>query len=241
MTAGLVASLIVLALVDGTSFGTLALPLLMLVQPRLRHRQLATYLFTIVTFYFLLGLGLLYAGTVVREGLGGLEAAINSRSAYVIQLVLGIGLVVVSYALDPKYAHHFRRGGRPAKPSSHQRWKGRLLGPYASLPTTVAVALGAGLIESASMLPYLGAIGLITATRLPAWLAAGTLAAYVVVMCLPALWFWLIRTVARHRVEATLRRAAAWLDRHSASAVAWTVSIVGVLLAINAATTLWSR
>lgn len=85
-------------------------------------------------------------------------------------LAVGAGVVVLSYALDPKYRDRFRvfrRRGEAAGPGRHTRWRSRLLGPDASLGATATVALGAGLVEAASMLPYLAAIGTITALQLP--------------------------------------------------------------------------
>ena len=49
------AALAALALVDSTSFGTLGIPVYMLVQPRVRVAALLGYLATIAGFYWLLG------------------------------------------------------------------------------------------------------------------------------------------------------------------------------------------
>ena len=82
-------------------------------------------------------------------------------------LAVGAGVVVLSYALDPKYRDRLRVFRRRGEPQRHNRWRARLLGEEASLGLTAGVALGAGLVEAASMLPYLAAIGTITALQLP--------------------------------------------------------------------------
>ena len=233
MTLAVIGGLVLLALVDSTSFGTLVLPLLLLLQPRLRHAQVAVYVATITVFYLLLGLLLLLAGATVRDRLDDWSAALESTPAYVVQVVVGAGLVLLSYALDPKYRDRLRVFRRRGEPQRHNRWRARLLGEEASLGLTAGVALGAGLVEAASMLPYLAAIGTITALQLPTAEAVGLLAGYVVVMSLPVLVLWGVRTVAGERVTARLERVAAWFDARSATAIAWTVGIVGVLLLVH--------
>ncbi len=104
-------------------------------------------------------------------------------------LAVGAGVVVLSYALNPKYRDRlrvFRRRGEAAGPGRHTRWRSRLLGPDASLGATATVALGAGLVEAASMLPYLAAIGTITALQLPT-AARGRSASSVVLLLLNGL------------------------------------------------------
>ena len=70
MTAAALAGLAGLALVDSTSFGTLVLPLMMLLAPQVRTRNLVVYLLTIAVFYFGVGVALL-AGVLPRSRDGG--------------------------------------------------------------------------------------------------------------------------------------------------------------------------
>lgn len=241
MTFAVIGGLVLLALIDSTSFGTLVLPLLLLVQPRLRHAQLAVYVLTISVFYYFLGVLLLLAGAAVRDRLDGWSAALESTPAYVVQVVVGAGLVLLSYALDPKYRDRFRVFRRRDGEGRHNRWRSRLLGEHASLGITATVALGAGLVEAASMLPYLAAIGTITALQLPTAGALGVLAGYVLVMSLPVLALWGLRTAMGERATRRLERIAAWFDARSATAVAWTIGIVGVLLLLNGIPVLMER
>lgn len=122
-------------------------------------------------------------------------------------------------------------GGRLA------RWRDRAMGdgPVAAV---VVLALAAGLVEAATMLPYLGAIGLITAAGLPATTWWWVLAAYCLVMIVPALLLLGLRVAARRLVEPTLARFAAWLQKNSAENTAWIVGIVGFLIARDAAVAL---
>ena len=84
------------------------------------------------------------------------------------------------------------------------------------------------------MLPYLAAVGVLVAAGLPAAGQAAVLAGYVLVMVTPALVMFGLRRAAGSRVEPRLRRIETWLNRNTASATAWTVGIIGVLLAVDA-------
>ncbi|MDR5699180.1 GAP family protein [Agromyces aerolatus] len=125
----------------------------------------------------------------------------------------------------------------PRRPGRLARWRERAMGdgPPAIV---VGLALGAGLIELATMLPYLGAVGMITAAGLPPEVWIGVLAAYCAVMIAPALVLLAGRVLARRLVEPPLRRLAGWLERNSAENTAWIVGIVGFLVARDAATQL---
>ena len=68
MTAVALAGLAGLALVDSTSFGTLVLPLMMLLAPQVRTRNLVVYLATIAAFYFAVGVALLAGARAADRG-----------------------------------------------------------------------------------------------------------------------------------------------------------------------------
>lgn len=242
MTPGLALSLLALALVDSLSVGTLVVPLALLVRPQVPYRRLALYLATISAFYFALGLALLYAGVLVRDGLATWGTALDSTPAYLAQLLLGVGLVALSYRVDPGPG---RRTGaqapRPASPSWRTRWRTALLAPGATPALTIAAALTAGVVEAATMLPYLAAIGVLTTAALPLGSLVAALGCYVVVMCLPALVLTVLRASFADAAERPIAGLNRWLDRHAASTLAWALGIVGVLLALHALPVLQQR
>ncbi|WP_284232791.1 GAP family protein [Arenivirga flava] len=126
-----------------------------------------------------------------------------------------------------------RRGGpRPARAAARPGDGGG-----GTLPL-LGLALGAGAVELATMLPYLGAIGIMTGAELPPVQTVTVLAGYCLLMVLPALVLLLGRTVAGRLVEPPLRRLAAWLERTGGETTAWIVGIVGFILAREAATAL---
>ncbi|QTX03640.1 GAP family protein [Agromyces archimandritae] len=129
---------------------------------------------------------------------------------------------------------HPANGGAPANGGGRlARWRDRAMGDGPA-STVVVLALAAGLIEAATMLPYLGAVGIITASGADAATAALVLAGYCAVMIAPALVLLALRIVARPLVEPALRRLADWLQRNAAENTAWIVGIAGFLIARDA-------
>lgn len=231
MTLELLATLGALALVDSLSIGTLLIPVFFLIAPRLRAGRMLVYLLTIAGFYLLVGVALTVGATALLTGFQGL---LDSTAGLAIQLVLGIGLLVAAFAIPtgrPQAEDGTPRRGRLS------RWRDRALdGPR---PTAVVtVALAAGLLELATMVPYLGAIGLLSTAPLGTASRLLLLTAYCGIMIAPALLLLVLRVTMRPLVESPLRRLAAWLQRTGAENTAWIIGIVGFLLARSAASEL---
>lgn len=117
-------------------------------------------------------------------------------------------------------------GGEP-------RWQRRIEAATDRPGTMVGLALGAGLAEAATMLPYLGTIALLVGSGLGAWASGGLLGGYVLVMVLPALLL-VLRLAVRRRWDPALQRLRGWVARSSAGTLSWVVAILGVLLARDA-------
>lgn len=239
----LLGALVALALLDSLSFGTLLIPIWLLLTPgRVRSGRVMVYLGTIVVFYFAVGL-LLAIGA--SSFLTQITAVLETPCARWAQLILGALLLVVSFTITPK------KGSESGK---LVRWRARAMGvaePTSALSATspsgvrvaqrstvvalMALALTAAAIEVASMLPYLAGIGLISSSG-AGWPASALLiAGYCVVMVLPALLLLVGRLVAARAIEPVLNRLGDWLARHAAESTAWVVGIIGFLLARDAA------
>jgi hypothetical protein len=233
MTAAALAGVLGLALVDSTSFGTLILPIMMLIAPDVRRRNVVLYLCTIALFYFLVGIALLLGASAVLEAVGAL---VTTEAGSVVQAALGVLLVVLAFVVHPaSVTWHRARRGQPPKP--HGAWRRRALGAEATVGTVVAVALTAGLVEMASMLPYLVAVGILVATGVPWTTQIAVLAIYVVVMIAPALVLFGMRSLAGNRVEPHLRRIENWTNRlMGGAAAAWLLGILGLLLTVDSVT-----
>jgi len=196
------------------------------------------YLATIGGFYLLVGLVLLAGAGVVSELGGG--GALSTTPAYVVQAVVGLALIALSFRYDkgPVLRRRARRGGRPSRV---ERWREAVVGEEATWRATVVVALGAGLVEVASMLPYLAAIGILTTSRVSVQGAALVLAGYVLVMVLPALVLLAVRRVAGTRADRPLEQVRDWLVRHTQGSLGWVIGVVGLLLLLAAVSELAAR
>ncbi|MBM7818292.1 hypothetical protein JOE63_000769 [Cellulosimicrobium cellulans] len=198
-TAGV---LVVLALIDSTSFGTLLIPVWLLLAPgRLRAGRVLVYLGTVAAFYLAVGIVVLLGAGAFLDRFGD---ALDTRAAAIVQLLLGIGLFALSFRFDSKRAA--RRdaraaaaapatvGARPSVPGADgtgdapgggrgttsaprpgrlSRWRERALGIEAD-------AAGAGAVRTRpSLLPLmglaLGAVALEVGTMLPYLAAIGLL------------------------------------------------------------------
>jgi hypothetical protein len=266
--AALIGALAVLALVDSTSFGTLLIPVWLLMSPgRVRVGRMLLYLGSIAGFYALVGLAILLGAGALSDTLSTLS---STRPFLIAQLVLGVALFAWSFKLDPV------GGKKPAEPAAGtsvaattgdgaatagaaegqvaappvtepgragrlSRWRERVLSSESgSGRALAALAIGAGLVEVATMLPYLAALGLI-GTQGPGWPVSGLwILGYCVVMIAPALVLTAARVFASRLVERPLGRLDAWLTKNAASTTAWVVGIVGFLVARDAIGNLWT-
>jgi cytochrome c biogenesis protein CcdA len=221
MTIALLLALAGLAVLDSTSFGTLAIPVyLMLSLDRSRTARLLVYLATMAVFYFLVGTVLMLGLATAMDTFGD---ALDSKAAYAAQLVLGVGLFALSWRFDPKW--------RAKRGLPERTFEPRVGGPR----TMVLVGLTAGVLEVATMVPYLAAIGMMTTAELAVTQWAPLLGAYVLIMILPALVLMALRAAAGEWLEPKLERLRAWLVKHSSSMLSWGIAIVGFLLARDAA------
>ncbi|WP_341718196.1 GAP family protein [Micromonospora sp. FIMYZ51] len=224
MSVVLLLSLAGLALIDSTSIGTLFIPVWLLLAPGpVSVRRMLTYLGTIAGFYFVVGVLLYFGGTGLAEALGG---ALDNRPVLWGQLALGIGLFVLSFRYDGK-----RNGGT----GRVLRWRDRVTAGNSSPRWLVGLAVFAALAEVATMLPYLGALGLLTTSGLAVSTAVALLGAYCLVMVLPAMLLLGGRVAWPSRIEPVLARLNAWIVRSSGSMLGWVLGIAGFLIARDAA------
>lgn len=225
-----IAALAGLALVDSTSVGTLVLPLLMLVAPRVDPKRYGVFLATVAGFYAVVGIELvLGAGAVATV----LRDAGDLTWLRWVQLVLGLGLFAFGVAGDKLLAWvRPKRDGEA--PKRTDVWGARLIGAQAPYSVVVTIALAAALVEVASMLPFLAAVGIVTAADLPAAASVGVVVAYSAVMVLPAVLLLGVRLGLAGRIEGALARFSAWLAKLTEGAIYWVCAIVGFVVAGDA-------
>lgn len=232
------AALAILALLDGLSIGTLLIPLFFLIAPgRPRVRRVLLYLVSITVFYLAVGvlfmLGIVSAIDIGRDFLG-------SRAGQVSLLLVGAALFAVSmwmWAADSRRKKRIA-AGEPVRSGGEGRllrWRDTLLADRTSAAAVMGVAVAAGLIEVASMLPYLIGMTMIADAPLGGGTRFALLAGYCVVMIVPALALLVARLVAAGLVDAPLRRLADWMRRTGSETTSWIFGIVGFLLLRGAA------
>ena len=222
--------LLVLALVDATSMGTLVIPVILLVVGEGGARRVAgrtlLYLAVIGLFYLLLGIALLAGLLPLLASFGHLLAL---PQVMLVLAVLGVLLVIWSFRLDPKSVA--KRGGDPE--ASARSWTRRARRASGHPWLLVGLALAAGLIEAASMIPYLAAMGIIA--DMGAGLGRGVLilVAYCAVMLVPAAVLCVLRRLLGRRGDAFLDRVHDWAVKNASSAFSWAVGIIGAIIVLN--------
>src|SRR5690606_8989931 len=105
-------------------------------------------------------------------------------------------------------------------PGRMERWRIAINSGQTATSALALLALTAVAIEAASMVPYLAALGLLTAADLAPTTAAVVLAAYCLVMIAPALVALGLRVGLHRHVMPTLTRLEGWISRNSREALA---------------------
>lgn len=232
-----IGSLVVLALIDSTSFGTLLIPVWLLTTPgRLRIGRVLAFLSVVAGAYFAIGLGFMLRATTLFDAYSSLLKTLGFRYA---QFAAGIVLLIISQFMDTKSARA-RAAERAARGGGRiLRWRNRIMGDGSSsgsIATLFGLAITAVLFETATMLPYLIGIGIITVSG-PRWPGNGLLLlGYCLVMILPALVLTAGRLIFRSAFEAPLTKLDSWLTRNAQATTSW---VIGIILAAQAAHNLW--
>lgn len=227
MTLTTAATLTVLALVDSTSFGTLLIPIWLLLAPgRIRVGRVLVFLGAVAGVYLLLGVALVAGASAL---LGDLDALAEDPVVTRVQLVVGVGLLVGSFFIGGK-----KKDGEDRPRGRLLGWRERAMGTGSGIGGLMTLALAAVALEVVTMLPYLAATGLIASTDLGMPARVVVLAGYCLVMILPALVLMAGRLVARRAVGPVLERLSRWMERHGGETTGWIVGIVGFLVARDA-------
>lgn len=233
MSTELLIGLIALALIDSTSIGTLLIPIwLLLDHRRVSASSMMTYLLTISGFYLLVGIAIMLGADLLSGFEGAVSAneepASDSISQLVLalaQLAIGIWLFRISYRFD---------SSKPGAADRVGRWKQKAAEATTSARFLMGLALFAAMAEVATMLPYLGAIAMLTSAGLAWPLAVVLMTAYCLIMILPALVLLGLRLVLGERIKPTLLRIDSWITRNAETALGWVLGIAGFWISLDA-------
>ncbi|MFF5793430.1 GAP family protein [Paeniglutamicibacter sp. NPDC012692] len=259
-TTGLLLTLGLLALIDATSIGTLVIPLWLVLRSTGRRNLSAAvlYLGVVATFYLLVGLFILGGASRLKEAVAG--DLFNAPALRWAALVAGAGMLAWALLYKPAKPDMAGTGstratvpgaaplngsapaaGETSHPAvvahdpgrtdpAEGRWYGRIDRALSTRWGVVVLGLSAGLLELPTMLPYLGAIGLLTESGHPVPTQIGLLVAYCLVMIVPGLAVIGLRAVAGARMQHIFEATSRWLARVSGESLAWVVGIVGFLM-----------
>lgn len=225
-------ALLVLALIDATSMGTLVIPVILLVTGeggamRVAGRTLI-YLGVIGVFYLALGIGLLAGLLPLLDRIG---PWLGSEPVLFVLALVGLGLVIWSFRIDPAAIR--KRGGDPE--ASARRWTDRARRASGEPTLLIGLALLAGVVEAASMIPYLAAMGIIAEMGIGLAQGSLVLVAYCAVMILPAIVLCAVRAALGAHADRALDRAHDWAVKNVTSAFSWAVGIIGAIILLNTA------
>ncbi len=234
--------LAVLALIDSTSFGTLLIPVWLLMAPgRLRAGRLVVYLSVVAGAYALIGLVLLASLVLFGDQLlTWFDSARESQAFLLGQAALAAGLVWYSLRLDPwtEAGKQKKRQREAAQGTADRvsRFRSRAVGQgsQGGLGPLLALALAAVGLEIATLIPYLAGIGLVAAAapQLPG--SALMIIFYCVVMITPVLLLLAGRLVAQRLLERPLVKLEAFLSRHANGTIALILFLLGLFLGLDA-------
>lgn len=234
--------LAVLALIDSTSFGTLLIPVWLLMAPgRLRAGRVLMYLGVVAGAYALIGLLVLAGLVLFGDALSGWLAQVQGTVGFLL-LQAGLAGVLIWYSgrLDPWTAagkeKKYQRDAERGTPTRVARFRERAVGDggQGGAGPLLGLALAAVGLEVATLLPYLAGIGLVASQAPQAPGSVGMILFYCVVMILPALVLLGGRLVAHRLLERPLRRLEAFLSRHANGTIALILFLLGLFLGLNA-------
>lgn len=124
--------LAVLALIDSTSFGTLLIPVWLLLAPgRVRAGRMLVYLATIVVFYAAVGIMIALGATFFTDAIGAFFASPFARW---LQLILGAAMLIISFTMDTGKP----KDGESPKAGRLARWRARAMGVADAAPQRAA-------------------------------------------------------------------------------------------------------
>lgn len=242
MTSNPELSLLILALIDSTSIGTLVIPLWLLLRGRREAiAKVLAYLLVIAGFYWVIGL-------LLRSGLLLIDPGIFQHRFFRLA-GMAVGALMIIWALTYRtdaqkeasarkqtIAHSGAAPGTPAPSPADatgqvpRRLRSRLGTALDTRTGLIALALFAGLLELPTMLPYLAAVGVMQGAGWGTGLQLLALIGYCLVMIVPALVLVGARALAGPRIEAWMQKMGAKASAYAQETLGWVVGIGGYLL-----------
>ena len=254
-----------LALVDSLSVGTLVIPIALIIMwRRVRVGLMGVYLATIGGAYCGLGIALLFGFNAAVQRLSGVTksdwfpwvtlllgvglfifgvaapnpkkpTAEGSSSAEHAPLVSVDATAAATVNASINSAPNGAVATLPDVDVREGRASRLARGASLSVGGMVALAMGAAVVEAATMLPYLGAMGIIQSMQLGMSSKIALIVVYCVVMILPAVLVSVFAGLAGPTIFPRLERATRRLEYEAKVTLLWIAAIVGVYMAYRGA------
>lgn len=225
----------VLALIDSLSIGTFVIPLILLLRRQSNLREIIVYCTVLGVFYFVLGVLLLL-------GVGSLQqyllSAIDSTIGLWVQLVVGSSLLLWALFYDSKIVRKIL-GRKEYKRNVTGVWEKRI-STRVGLVGIASIAILAGILEAATMAPYIAAIAIIGTSSMTFLLQMLTLLIYCIVMFVPVVILVVVSRTGGERLHNTLEKFKVWMERQVSLATPWVLGLIGFFLAQYAASQLFN-
>ncbi|ATP39963.1 hypothetical protein CSE16_07815 [Solibacillus sp. R5-41] len=171
--------------------------------------RLSAYLFTVVLLYFSLGIIMMLGLNLIMEAFSNIfQNKIFSWGIF----VLGLILFIASFFIPANNKSNI------PKPKTQ------------SIFSIIIIGVTTFIIEAGTALPYFAAIGLLTTIDIPYYQWLPIIAAYNIIMVLPALLIFLGYKLFGKLINPILVNLRNKISRSSSSALSWIMCIVGVIL-----------
>ena len=108
------------------------------------------------------------------------------------------------------------------------RWEARLSGKV-GIVSVISIAVIAGLVESATMAPYLAAIGILVTSEISLPLQIITLLGYCIVMFTPIIVLAIIRRATGNRLDELFMKIKNRVVKEVAATTPWVIGIIGFI------------
>lgn len=171
--------------------------------------RLLTYLSTVVLLYFSLGIIMMIGLNYIIEAFSNIFQ--NRIFSWVI-FILGVILFTASFFISEN-----KKDNIP-KPKSQ------------SIFSIIFIGVTTFIIEAGTALPYFAAIGLLTTNNIPFYQWIPTIAAYNIIMILPALFIFFGYKLFGKWINSTLFNLRDKISSSSTSALSWIMCLVGLVL-----------
>lgn len=175
--------------------------------------RLFSYVFTVMILYFSLGIVMMLGLNFINEAFSNIFQ--NKIFNWVI-FIIGMFLIVASFLIPTNN----KKSSIP-KPKTQ------------SIFSIVVIGITTFLIEAGTALPYFAAIGLLTTNDMPVYQWLPIIAAYNIIMILPAIFIFLGNKLFGNWINSTLVNLRNKISSSSNSALSWTMCIVGLILIFN--------